>query len=275
MFIRKLIPSLLSIALLANVLHAQTVSSNVRDGIYDRNIYKERKILQYDHLREADVFWEKRIWRVIDIREKINLPFSYPLMPFITILLNAAKTGEITVYSALDDKFSSPITPDDITKSLSSYDTILTIDPVTFEETYKPVVNEFNPEDVKKFRIKEDWVFDEESSMLVVRILGISPIRDDYDDNGNFRGEKPMFWCYYPDLRPILVHFESFNPKNDGVRMTWEDIFEMRMFSSYIYKESNVYDRRIKDYSEGIDRLYESERVKQNIFEKEHDLWNF
>jgi gliding motility associated protien GldN len=275
MLLKKLSFVLIGVLMLGNVAVAQTVSSNVRDGIYDRFTYKERKILTYDHIREADVFWEKRIWRVIDLREKMNLPFTYPIMPFITILLNAAKTGEVTVYNGIDDNFTTPITPDELAASLSSVDTIPYVDPITYEETIKVVPNDFNPDVVKKFRLKEDWVFDEESSTLVVRILGIAPIMDKIDDEGNFRGEMTMFWAYYPDLRPVLVHFETFNPFNDGVKMTWEDIFEMRMFSSYIYKESNVYDRKIKDYSEGVDRLYEGERIKQQIFEKEHDLWHF
>ncbi len=266
---------LLALVMFTNQGFSQTVSSNVRDGIYDRFTYKERKILAYDHIREADVFWEKRIWRVIDLREKMNLPFTYPIMPFITILLNAAKTGEVTVYNGVDDNFITPITPDELSQTLSTTDTIPYVDPVTYEESFKVINNDFDPAKVQKFRLKEDWVFDEETSTLVVRILGIAPIMDKIDDQGNNRGEMTMFWAYYPDLRPVLVHFETFNPFNDGVKMTWEDIFEMRMFSSYIYKESNVYDRKIKDYSEGIDRLYEGERIKQQIFEKEHDLWHF
>ena len=39
------------------------------------------------------------------------------------------------------------------------------------------VVQEFNPDDVTKFRIKEEWVFDKESSRMYARILGIAPIK--------------------------------------------------------------------------------------------------
>lgn len=275
MFNKKFFMILIALGFISPMLKAQPVTANVRDGIYDRFHYKERKILSYDHIREADVFWEKRIWRIIDVREKINLPFTYPEMPFIQILLDAAKTGEVTVYSPLDDKFTTPMTPDDVMASLSSSDTIISIDPVTYEEVTKVVSNDFDPTTVKKFRVKEDWVFDEESSTLVVRILGICPILDKYDDQGNYRGVMPMFWIYYPDLRPILVHYETFNPFNDGVKLTWEDVFESRMFSSYIYKESNVHDRKIDDYASGVDMLYEGERIKNDIFTKEHDLWNF
>ena len=245
------------------------------DGVYERTTIKEKRILPYDHIREADVFWEKRIWRVIDVREKINKPFTYPEAPFIQILMNAAQNGEITLYSVLDDKFKNPLTIDEASSIGASVDTIITFDPETFKEEEKIVRNELNWEDVKRYRIKEIWFFDEETSTMQVRILGIAPLREVYDDNDNFRYEQPLFWAYYPELRKVLAREPAFNPFNDAVRMSWEDIFEMRYFSSYIFKESNVYDRRIQDYKTNIDILLEAEKIKESIFEFEHDLWSY
>ena len=82
-------------------------------------------------------------------------------------------------------------------------------------------------------------------------------------------------WVYYPDLRNTLSKFEVYNPKNDAVRLSWDDLFEARLFESYIYKESNVYDRNIQEYATGMDALLESERVKNELFVMEHDLWNY
>ena len=82
------------------------------DDIVEKRLIVERRVLPYDHIREADIFWEKRIWRIVDVREKMNLPFAYPERPFFTILMDAAESGEITVYSTEDDKFSIPLTPD-------------------------------------------------------------------------------------------------------------------------------------------------------------------
>ncbi len=272
----QLVVSLLfTLALLPVILQAQPTQSNVLDGIYEKKIYKEKQIIPYEHIRESDVFWAKRIWRVIDIREKMNLPFYYPKEPFIKILIESAKAGEINVYQPIDDEFTAPMTPDEVAAIGTSRDTILVTDPITLEEKYEVVEQELNLENIKKFRLKEDWVFEEETSTIMVRIIGLSPILDKYDENGNYQGELPMFWAYYPELRPILANHEAFNPFNDAHRMSWEDIFEMRMFSSYIFKESNVHDRRIQDYATGIDALLESDRIKQQIWEKEHNLWSF
>ena len=219
------------------------------DDIVEKRLVEERRVLPYQPLREADVFWEKRIWRVIDIREKMNLPFAYPEKPFFTIVMEAAMNGEIGAYRVNDyDKFDSRLQPDEVASMGSNIDTVITFDPETYEEQVQVVRNDLNPEDVKQFRVKEVFFFDEETSTMQVRILGIAPLLDVKDDNGNFRFTKPMFWIYYPECRELFARHKVFNPGNDADLGTWEDLFERRYFSSYIMKESNVYNRRIEDY---------------------------
>ena len=264
------------VILIANSLGAfaqgTTEQDAPRDGFYDRVSPSEREIIPYDHIRESDVFWEKRIWRVIDTKEKINLPFKYEgidwkdMHPLITIFNTAIAEGAV-VYN--DEYFKEPMTPADFAKKTSSVDTIPIYDLYGNYVKDSVVQNEFDPNSVKKFRLKEDWFFDKETSTLQVRIIGIAPIFLDPD-----AGELPLYWVYYPDFRPILVKQDCFNPKNDAIRFSWDDIFEGRLFGSYIIKESNVLDRRIQDYKQGVDALMESERIKQDIFEWEHDLWS-
>ena len=62
---------------------------------------------------------------------------------------------------------------------------------------------------------------------------------------------------------------------NDAFKGTFEDLFETRHFSGYVIKEENIYDRNITDYAQGIDALLEGERIKNEIYEYEHDLWNY
>lgn len=250
-------------------------SNRPLDDVVEGNTIGRKRILPYDNVREADIFWKKKIWRVVDIREKMNLPFAYPERPFFSILMDAAKTGEIKAYSTEDDKFSIELTPDEVASMGASIDTIATLDPETYEETFQIVRNEVNPEDVKRFRLKEIWFFDEETSTLQVRILGIAPLIDVKDDNGNFRYEKSMFWIYYPEAREMLAKQQVFNIFNDSSPMTWEDLLEMRFFSSYIYKESNVFDRRLQEYLSGVDLLLEADKIRKEIFNFEHDLWSY
>lgn len=252
-----------------------TNATEARDGVYDKVAINERQTLNYDHIREADVFWQKRVWRIIDTKQKMNHTFSAPKQSFISVLLDIVdKHPDARIY--MDDSFKDAKTKVDVERGLGTADTIRVIDPETYEEKVTVVKNDFDWSTVTKFRIKEDWVFDKESSTMVVRILGIAPIREVIDKNtGDSRGTEAMFWMYYPDFRDYLIKYEVFSDENDAVRMTWDDILEMRYFTSYIYKESNMQDRRIQDYATGRDALLESERIKDEIFRKEHNLWEW
>ena len=246
------------------------------DDIVKKQVMAERRVIQYQPVRESDVFWEKRIWRIIDVREKMNLPFSYPEEPFFKLLSDAATKGDMPVYSTDDDKFTKRMSTDDVLAMLSKIDTIVTFDPETYEEKVQIVRNDINWEDVKRFRLKEVWFFDKETSTMQVRILGIAPLIDVKDNDGNFRFEKPMFWVYYPQARELFARHRVFTlGGNTNATVSWEDLFEMRLFASYIYKESNVYDRKLEEYVRGVDLLMESDRIKNDLFNFEHDLWQY
>ncbi|OWY23544.1 gliding motility protein GldN [Sphingobacteriales bacterium UPWRP_1] len=255
--------------------NSDTQGPIVRDGAYDRTSAKEKEILKYDHLREADIFWEKRVWRVIDTKQKMNQPFIYPKRPFIQVLLDIVKQHPNEAKIFMDDEFKTQVKLSDIETSLGSVDTVQVYDPDKDEYISKVVKNDFNWMNVSLFRLKEYWMFDEEAATMVARIMAIGPIMDVVDENGNYRGQKAMFWAYYPDFRPFLIKEEVFSPTNDAMRLTWDDIFEMRLFGSYIMKASNIQDRRIQEYATGRDALLESEKVKKEIFEKEHNMWSY
>jgi gliding motility associated protien GldN len=243
------------------------------NGVFERRMYKEKQVIAYDNIRESDVFWEKRIWRIIDIREKMNLPFKYPQELFFDIIHRAVLSGEVQSFE--DEDFVTPNSIEKVKNIGGGVDTVAVTDPITGDVSYQPQPRFLDPNKITKFRLKEDWLFDEETSTMQVRILGICPILDKYDQAGNFLAPQVMYWVYYPDMRKILAQHEIFNPQNDAVRMTWEDIMEFRYFSSYITKVSNQNDERIADYANGIDALLEGERIKNDIFNFEHDLWSY
>ena len=122
------------------------------------------------------------------------------------------------------------------------------------------------------------WFFDKKTSTVKVRILGIAPIQDKFDENtGEFLYEIPMFWAYYPKARYHLAKEQVVSDFNDVSRMSWYDLLELRAFGSYIYAESNSLGLRLKDlYPDSeYDRLLASEKIKQELFAWEHDLWSF
>lgn len=254
------------------------------DGVTERNLSKERVPLAYDYIREDDKFWEKRIWQVIDVREKINLPFQYNVddesgvnQLFINILLNAVKNKEVEAFSPVDDRFTTVMPYEEIQGKISGEErTVKSIDPVTGEEKMVTTRDDFDARTIKQYKVKEVWVFDKEASALKVRILGIAPMVSRMNEDGSVRASIPLFWVYYPDMRPVLAKYDVYNQNNDAATISWEDLFEMRFFSSYVIKENNTYNREIKDYiKDGVMRLLEGQGVKDRIFNKEQDLWAY
>jgi gliding motility associated protien GldN len=257
---------------------SEPVEDTYLDDVVRRTMIFENRVLPYEPLREADIPWERRMWRVIDVREKVNLPFTYPLQPFFTILAEGTQSGELKVFK--DENFKEMMTPEEVLGKLNKIDTVLIFNPDTYEDEVRIVPNPVNPEDIKKYRVKEMWYFDKESSRMQVRILGIAPIQDTYDEETlEFKYAIPMFWVYYPEAREMLSRYQVFNEYNDAAPGTWYDLFEQRRFSSYIYKQSNVLDYRLEDFypneGTGVDRLMESDRIKAELFNWEHDLWTY
>jgi gliding motility associated protien GldN len=263
-----------------------TIKPSLRnDASIERNLIKDRQPLAYEHIREDDAVYRQRVWREIDTREKMNLPFRYSAdedngnQRFISIILKAIRDREITAFDPLDDRFTTPLTPQAVMESFSGgVDTVPVYDLQGNIERYEVRTKEVDPDSIYQFRVKEEWVFDKESSRMFVRILGICPVKPIYTSTGQFIDMSPLFWIYYPDARGVLSRFEAFNGKNFGARMTWEELFENRMFSSYITKTTmdNPYDRRLKDFiKDPILRLLEGENIKDKIFNYEQDLWSY
>lgn len=255
------------------------------DGIYTKENTNNRRAIPYPHLREADVMWSKRVWRVIDLKEKINFPLYYPIAPladrksFFDVLKDGSlKEGRVSCFSPTDDEFRIEFTKSEVEGLLNSWDSSATaedpLNPGTMISA--PIKKDIKSEDITKYWIKEDWFFDKQRSVLDVRIIGVLVVIAKKTESGeDAGGDKPLFWVYFPEIRPLLANQEVYMRHNDSERRTLEDIFWKRMFSSYVIKESNVYDRYISEYTSGINALFEAERVKDDIFKFEHDLWHF
>jgi gliding motility associated protien GldN len=169
------------------------------------------------------------------------------------------------------------MTPGEISKKIEPFE-MKYIERVDEEGKYDSVKvrQPITSSNVWKYWVKEDWFYDKQKSVLEVRIIGICPIIEKIAENGDHLGaDKPLFWIYFPEVRPLLATQEVYMRQNDAYRNTIDDLFAKRMFSSYIRKESNAYNRGIYDYKSGIDQLLESERIKNDIFVYEHDWWHF
>jgi gliding motility associated protien GldN len=244
--------------------------------------------LDYEFLRKDDALYSEKIWRELDLREKMNQSFRYEGQEgdgdqqFMTILLKAVLGGKIMVFD--DDRFTRPLSIADVQQRLGGggADTSKVTDINDPSKIVEYVVTPkvFNVKDIMKIRMKEQWIFDREASRMFTRIIGLSPVKTVYfEGTKRERGVEPMFWVYYPDLRPLLASYQVYNSKNMGAsRMTWEELFESRMFSSYILKSeldnpgNKTIARMIKD---PILQLLEGDNIKNRIFDYEQNLWSY
>jgi len=271
-------------------LPVPTVKKSLRpDEAVETTMLKDRTPLPYENLRADDAMYRHKIWREIDTREKINLPFKYAAnenngnQRFISILFKAIQDSLVTVFDPIDDRFTTPMTKVDIVKKMAGEPVVYPIyDSLGNISGYKEESRDIVLDSFYKFRIKEEVIFDKESSRLFWRILGIAPVMNVYTAQTNqFVGTQELFWVYYPDMRPVFSKYDVYNGKNYGARMSWEDLFESRMFYGRIIKSTidNPYDRFIDQYpglkDKGILQLLEGENIKEKIFNYEQDLWSY
>lgn len=314
-------------------------SDGIIDGVFIQEHIPTKRMIPYEHVREADAIWSRRVWESIDLREKINHNLYYPLdemqagiwtrnasrWSLWTVIRTHILNGDLTVFSPFNpillgfgandgDQLKYPIKPqpglnfftDSIFRSeLTNYylaklgpegtipridedpnsptfgDNLLTIDENGFEAYVydAPDTTWTMSQDIVQYRLKEDWFFDKERSVLDVRIIAMAPVRygTETDPNGKIQvtGLEEMFWLYFPHCRFVFNNYFVYNAKNDAQWMSFDDVFWKRRFNAVAYKESNTFDRDIETYRSGVDALYESDRIKNEIRNIEHDVWSF
>lgn len=281
---KRIILSLLFLLLIGGIstgLKAQIQAENPVDGLFAQSSIVEKNPIPLPSIRVADVTWQKRVWREIDFRQKINQPFYYPLeshnnwRSFINVVMDGLKERSFRAYDINNtDELLIPLTYSEIIAKQTDTSFVREKRPYPpYEEYDTVIVRQFDPSKVMRLRLKEDWYFDKQRSQLMVRIIAFCPVMIVEKDGKEFT--QPLFWVSYDQARQVMAQSMVFNRHNSAERRTYDEIFLKRMFDSYIYKEENVYDRRINQYATGMDALLEAERIKMDIFNFEHDLWEY
>ncbi len=253
-----------------------------KDGFVVRTEIDSNVMVPYADVREEDVYYAKRIWREIDLRDTINSVLNSADSKLIDVLLQAIKDEELTVYSSKDttagkllddnDSFRIALTAQEALQSAQGV-TEGTIDSVS-GKIGDPTLRRLRSDEFVKYRIKEDWILDIKRSIFEPRIVGIAPMKM---EEGNW---KPVFWVYYDDARQLLSTKRMVNPGNDASTLSLDDFFVRRLFSSYVIKETNPGNKNIVDMLGLTDpkdprKLHESERIKKSMSDFEQSLWEY
>lgn len=266
-----------------------------QDMFYEEIHASKRRAVELPSVREADIVWKEVIWRSINLKERFNQFFYYPSNPevdaqgrtnLIYAIWNGAKEGKITVYE--DDEFKIVKEFDKLEALFNKVDTNY-IDEYDDYENYigqQMVISrqEFADlaKDFYKIELKENWFIDKARTGQSVRIIGLSFVRDVYRMNEatgerEYLGPQPFGWIKMQDpaVRELLAQTQAYNEYNDAEWRNYDQIFLMRYFESFITRKSNIQNRSIDRYLVGIDALVEAERIKNELFNKEEDLWEY
>ena len=238
--------------------------------------------LAYGYVDDRDVLWSKVVWEFVDLNQKINLPYYFPIdnsnvssnrRSLFDTLIKGIKEGNIEeVYS--DSFFTSKITQNEIDSRMSS---------VRESNGYSDTIR-LQSQDVEGYMMKGMWYFDKRQGELKYRLLAIAPMGKDVQtlglglDGGNEEELYELFWVFYPSARDVLHDAKVFNPKNASQPISFDHMLNARRFSSTIVREENIYgDRAISDYVRGnsLFQLLEANKIKEGIRDREMDMWNY
>ena len=269
-------------------------------------------IVMVDH-RLDDVIWARYIYRIIDMRYKQNYQLYFPTKSddadyrnLFKVITDAVVDGlpiyeknmetikpdfkqepipraSIPMMFMADDPledYSDDPTHYNITESdamLVHYDSIADELSFHFYPFEKIVKNQL------KYLVQEVTFFDKHTSRLHTKIMAIAPLQSDKimtRDSANVMGslrESIMFWVPFDQLRPYLAMQYAIPNRNEVKRVTFDDFFQKRLFTSYIVGEGNMYNRWIPDYahSDVEATRKEQERIATELLNFEQDLWEY
>ena len=247
-----------------------------QDGFNVASSMDSAIVVPYPEVRLEDVYYRKRVWQEIDLRDTLNAIFRAPKSRLMDIFLEAIQEGELSAYAPNDkmlnedDEFKTLLAPDTaISLALGSANIekngVVTAHLNTYPQDYDPSL-------FMKFRIKEDWILDIKRSVFEPRIVGIAPLKFN-DDSKTW---QPVFWIYFTEAREILSRKKAVVANNDASPLSFDDIFIRRIFAANVVKESSPGDMKIKDLiADPKQRLYESQRIKKAIADYEQGLWQY
>ena len=185
------------------------------------------------------------------------------------------KEGEITAYDiSPTDELLVPVSYNEIIgRQTDTIHKVMRRPYPPYDEYDTTIYTEFDPTKIMRLRVKEDWYFDKQRSQMLFRIQALCPVM--VKERNGQEVTEPLFWISYPEARKVLAKSLAFNPGNSAMRLSYDEVFIKRLFDSYIYKEQNVFDRRISQYATGLDAMLESERIQREMFDFEQFLWEY
>jgi len=243
-------------------------------------------------VKSDDVIFAKRVSRDIYFADPANRYLVPSVMDrnLIDILLKGVESNSVTAYQSYNSSINRLEEPISLDSSVNALKDII-----------DTKVGQFTPRQYGDFkvlsklglRLVEDWYFDTNRSEFKSFIIAVGlmyagnsvllTLKNDDKDLSNAAiklGEvgddmSPLFWVNYPTIREYICGFRVYHP-NEKIRYSFDDVFQLRYFSSLIIEESNVEGLKLADRPDlklGLDKLLEADRIKKSLIQYEQDMW--
>jgi gliding motility associated protien GldN len=244
------------------------------DGYYKLSNLKGAKPFPFPKGDKNSVKFYKRIWREISTIDTENNIFAIPGETLIQFLMDGIKAGKLYAYE--DDGFKKKMSYSKVIGKFKDSSVQTIIDSTGEITGTKTVANEFNPDSITRFEIKEDIYFDKVRGRVVTEIISLGPIKKLKTTTGIEISDSHPFYLRFDQCRRLLAAREVVDPQRDIYNISFDDVFLQRAFKSTIIKESNPANMRIKDkYPDRARQIKESNRIEREIQRYKRNLWKF
>ena len=259
--------------------------------------------------RADDIVWSRVVYRIIDMRFKQNYQLYNPVSSedpqyksLFLVMLNAIKDG-MDVYEKSSEVgdikpyFNLPPMPREMIPTILNTDRtgelsdgniatseymLLNYDSTTNEMRFNNYTYKGFVRNQLKYMIQEIVFFDKHYSRLYSKIMAIAPM---HSDNTTYYEGQPimealygqiLFWVPCDGFRKYMAQQYVMQSDNDSKRVTYDDFFLKKLYTSYVIGASNVYDRMIPDFATTPEAIAkEQERIEWELLSAEQDLWEY
>lgn len=250
----------------------------ITDGFYQANNLEDAVPFAYPKVNMKNIRFYKRVWRDIDLSNEENYIYAIPGASLIEAIMQGINDGKLTPYSPEDDTFKTKMTASQGVAQFADSVLVPIFDEEGNQIDAQMTLNEFNPQRVTKFRIKEDIFFDKQRGRLETRIIGVAPLMDisTSAELAEAVGSTPAFWLYFPQLRYTLVKVDVSDPDRGLYDMSMDDLFVQRKFASTIIRESSPSAMRQEaQYAENVlEQRQEAQQIEDKLEAYKERLWS-
>ena len=233
---------------------------------------------------DANLMWEKIIYRQLDLTKDQNLALYYPEEPtenqesLFRIIMKLVTSGQISAYEYLDgremftDQYKIKVS-----EMLDRFHIIYTEAKGSTEKNPKFNIEESDvpSNEVLTYYVIEKWEFNSNENRMKRQVEAICPVLHRSDDFGGEPIRYPMFWTRFSDLRPYLAQQNIFiDDDNNLPKYNYDDFFQLSMYDGEIYKTKNLRNRTLMQMFPDPEELkHAQDSIENRLKAFDKNLW--